>query len=575
QDFTVKSLAMQGNFLGGRFNVKGGAEGRYYGRGAGMQLSATGVARSAELAHLLHLPSSIALGGEMQWQLRARQARHAPDEFAERSCTIESDTKGMSIGLPAPIGKSADTVRPLRFDIDAPDDNQVLLHGSFGETRVLMRVAKGEEGFSLDRGGVRVDGQAAALPAHPGIRIEGNIERFVLDDWLKMKGDGSGKNKLSDYLRAANVRVGSFGFLGYTWTDVRTILQAGDESWRVDVAGEDVTGQLSIPYAVDAQPLKIELAKLNVGEHVSEHGGDASRAHGDEDPRELPAITGRVDEFSLDKRRVGAARFNLEKSLQGVKLTIGELRGPSFTATAQGTWLYGSDGTPTASLTLDVASTDVRETLRAFNFHDVISGKRANAHVALTWPGVIDENLLSRSSGSVKIEISDGQLLDVEPGPARLLGLMSIAALPRRLALDFGDVTEKGFRFDIAKADFELKNGDAYTNNLLLRGPAAEVGIVGRTGLAKRDYDLTAAAAGDIGGSLSVASTVVGGPVVGAAVLAFTRLFKEPLKGVTRRYYRIEGPWDNARIERIDKQEAKQDAAESAQDARDSGKKSE
>jgi uncharacterized protein YhdP len=111
-------------------------------------------------------------------------------------------------------------------------------------------------------------------------------------------------------------------------------------------------------------------------------------------------------------------------------------------------------------------------------------------------------------------------------------------------------------------ADFELRDGNAYTNNLFLTGPQAEVGIVGRTGLAKRDYDLTAVAAGDIGGSLSVASTVVGGPVVGAAVLAFTSLFKQPLKGVTRRYYHIGGPWDNPVVERIDKGIAKQDTAE-------------
>jgi uncharacterized protein YhdP len=110
-------------------------------------------------------------------------------------------------------------------------------------------------------------------------------------------------------------------------------------------------------------------------------------------------------------------------------------------------------------------------------------------------------------------------------------------------------------------ADFELRDGNAYTQNLLLSGPQAEVGIIGRTGLRTRDYDQIAVITGDIGGSLSVAGVVVGGPVVGAAVLAFSRLFKEPLKGVTRRYYRITGPWDDPLVERIEK-----DAAQSAQE---------
>ncbi|HTE39310.1 MAG TPA: AsmA-like C-terminal region-containing protein, partial [Steroidobacteraceae bacterium] len=232
----------------------------------------------------------------------------------------------------------------------------------------------------------------------------------------------------------------------------------------------------------------------------------------------------------------------------------------------------GNATTSKSSIELDVASTDVADTLRAFNYRDLITGKRANAHATLTWPGGVDDDLLGRSSGTVQIEMFDGQLLSVNPGGAgRMLGLLSIGALPRRLSLDFSDVTEKGFSFDKIHADFQFVDGDAFTNNLLLSGPQAEVGIVGRTGFGKRDYDQTAVVAGDIGGSLSVAGAVVGGPVLGAAVLAFSRLFKEPLKGVTRRYYRISGPWENPSVDRIDRQEARQENAEAAAAAAVSG----
>ena len=562
QDFTLKSLALRGAFLGGGVVVEGGADDRYYGRGAGMKLSANGTARGIELANLLHLPKSIRLGGAMQWKLDAEQTRHAPDAPAPRTVAVESDTKGLSIDLPAPVGKTADVARTLRFDVDAPDDDQILLHGALGDARALVRVAKDANGWHLDRGGLRLDSQAAALPAHEGLRLEGDIEKFVLDDWLKIKGDGSGAHTLSDFFRAANVRIGQLGFLGFTWSDVRAILQANEKAWRVDVAGRDIVGQLTIPFAPESgEPLRVALNKLNVGEHQSRGEG----ANANADPRDIPAIGGRVDELWLSGRRVGTARFELEKNAQGVLLKSGELRGQSFTATALGSWLENPGNTgSTSSVVIDVASTDVRETLRAFNFHDVISGKRANAHAELTWPGGIDEDLLARSSGKVGVEMADGQLLTVDPGAGRMLGLMSIAALPRRLALDFSDVTDKGFKFDTISGDFQLKNGDAFTDNLLVRGPAGETGIAGRTGLGEHNYELTAVVTGDIGGSLSVASTAVGGPVLGAAVLAFTRLFKEPLKGVTRRYYRIDGPWDNPVVERIDKDEAKKEEKQEA-----------
>jgi uncharacterized protein YhdP len=144
------------------------------------------------------------------------------------------------------------------------------------------------------------------------------------------------------------------------------------------------------------------------------------------------------------------------------------------------------------------------------------------------------------------------------------MGLASIAALPRRLALDFSDLTDKGLAFDTVRGDFDLRDGNAYTENLLLKGPAAEIGLIGRVGLKNKDYDQTAVVTGSVGNSLSipVASALVGGPVVGAAVLLFTQVFKEPLKGLARGYYRITGGWDNPTVERIKSAGAAAAAAE-------------
>jgi len=46
-------------------------------------------------------------------------------------------------------------------------------------------------------------------------------------------------------------------------------------------------------------------------------------------------------------------------------------------------------------------------------------------------------------------------------------------------------------------------------------------------------------------------------------VLLFSTVFKEPLSGLTRGYYRITGGWDEPRVERIGATQAKE-AAENA-----------
>jgi uncharacterized protein YhdP len=211
-------------------------------------------------------------------------------------------------------------------------------------------------------------------------------------------------------------------------------------------------------------------------------------------------------------------------------------------------------------------SNDLRSAMQQLNYADFIEARHGKLHADLQWPGGIDENFLGRASGAIELQVDDGQLLNLQPGAGRVLGLLSIAALPRRLSLDFRDLTDKGLRFDTIHGSFALKSGDAYTQDLLLRGPAAEIGMAGRMGFAKRDYDQTAVVTGSLGSSLPVAGTLAGGPVVGAALLLFTQIFKEPLKGVARGYYHITGSWENPTVERIDAEAAKENK-ESLSDA--------
>ena len=44
-----------------------------------------------------------------------------------------------------------------------------------------------------------------------------------------------------------------------------------------------------------------------------------------------------------------------------------------------------------------------------------------------------------------------------------------------------------------------------------------------------------------------------------SALLLFSQVFKEPLKGATRGYYRITGSWDDPQVKQIEAQELKDD----------------
>jgi uncharacterized protein YhdP len=239
------------------------------------------------------------------------------------------------------------------------------------------------------------------------------------------------------------------------------------------------------------------------------------------------------------------------RTAQGLSLDSAQVLSPWLRGDARGHWFITTDGQHSA-LDARVVSEDVAGALRALNYTPILEAKRGEVRADLTWPGGFTGNILAHASGAISVEAEAGQLVNVQPGAGRVLGLFSIAALPRRLALDFSDLTEKGLAFDMVRGDFELRDGNAHTSNLLLSGPAAEIGIAGRTGLRTRDYDQTAVVTGKLGASLPVAGALAGGPAVGAALLLFSQVFKEPLKGITRGYYRITGPWETPTVERID-----------------------
>jgi uncharacterized protein (TIGR02099 family) len=578
-DRALVSPGLQGRFLGGPVNLVLAAEADAAAHSTATVLTANGRALVGPLKEFLSAPDVVKMSGAAAWQMRARfvpppvrKADDVPLAGAAPATTamtqlyvIDSDLQGLGLALPDPVQKSASSTRPLHIEVELDGGPALTIRGSLGEVRTVARLKRLGGAWTFDRAGVRADGVAASIPGHEGVRIEGDIDTFVLEDWLTLKGAGSGPpggRRLSDYLKAANVRIGTFGLFGYRVSDVRGLLQATPAGWQIDVAGPDATGKVLVPYELGGTaPLTLEMERLVLASKGGGAGGQSTT-----DPRQVPPIQARINEFEIGGRKLGSVRAQLDRVPRGLTFTTFTAQSATFSAEAKGSWLANDGPTPAArgiatDVDLTLTSTDVQTTLKSLGYGDVVAGTRGLLQAKLSWPGGPDSQALGRASGTVHLEIDDGQMLDLQPGAGRMLGLLSVAALPRRLSLDFSDLTDKGLAFDAVRGDFELKGGDAYTDNLKLTGPAADIGIAGRTGLGTRDYDQTAVVSGNFGATLPVAGALAGGPVGAAAMLLFSQVFKEPLKGMTRGYYRITGNWDEPQVERVVASDAKEAAA--------------
>ena len=201
-----------------------------------------------------------------------------------------------------------------------------------------------------------------------------------------------------------------------------------------------------------------------------------------------------------------------------------------------------------------MVSSNVQQTMQQLDYLPGIESEQMVVEFDVSWSGGPKQNFLETLDGTVGVRLGSGQLNEVEPGAGRVFGLMSIVALPRRLSLDFSDVFERGFGFDEITGTFRLDDGQAYTCDLSLKGPAADVGIVGRTGLLAKNYEQTAVVSANVGNTLPVVGAVVAGPQVAAALLIFSQIFKKPLQEMGQIYYSIEGSWEDPVVDVVEAQ---------------------
>ncbi len=169
----------------------------------------------------------------------------------------------------------------------------------------------------------------------------------------------------------------------------------------------------------------------------------------------------------------------------------------------------------------------------------------------LSWQGGVEDFRLEDLIGTVSLKMGKGQFLKVEPGAARLLGLLSLQSLPRRISLDFRDIFTDGFAFDAIQGDVRFSQGVARTTDMALRGPAARIGMRGSVDLIKENQDLRLHIQPRLEDTVAVAGALLGGPVVGLGTFLANKLLKNPIGEAVTFEYDVTGSWVEPVVKKI------------------------
>jgi uncharacterized protein YhdP len=380
--------------------------------------------------------------------------------------------------------------------------------------------------------------------------IRGEIEHLDLGEWLAVEfPQGSGGGGLAESIAGGQLLIAEFSAPMLQIGDLGVELARAEDHWAFELASSRAAGSIDLPFQLyGKEPVVARLDHLRLGVDASEPEDGEERTPVTLHPARIPPLDIEIGSLRVGGIRLGSISARVLHEGDGIELIGLEGIGEGFMFQAEGRSRL-SETVDESRLSLKVRSEDVGETLSFMGFRRGMDSRDGRFDAEVAWRGGLRSDWLSAIAGNASIQIREGTLVGVEPGAGRVFGLLSLQALPRRLALDFKDVFGEGTAFDRISGDFEIRGGDAYTENLVMRGPAVDIGAIGRTGLVARDYEQTAVVGADLGRTLPVAGVVMGGPAVGAALYLLSEVLRKPFQA--QMTYRLSGPWDNPVIERL------------------------
>jgi uncharacterized protein YhdP len=274
------------------------------------------------------------------------------------------------------------------------------------------------------------------------------------------------------------------------------------------------------------------------------------------DPSAIPALAFDIDDFRLNDAALGQATFRSRPTATGMHIEQLRTSAGKQSVEITGDW-NGQGASARTRLALGIDSQDMGGLLAGLGFGGRVGGGQGTVRLDASWPGSPAAFSPGTLDGQLTVKARDGQLLEVEPGAGRVLGLLSITQLPRRLMLDFGDLFSKGFAFNELGGTVQFADGMARSDDMLIDGPSAAIGIRGTTNLRTEHFNQTVEVRPKTGNLLAAVGAIAGGPMGAAIGAAANAVLQRPLGQLGAKTYHVTGPWKDPEVKVVSREQGR------------------
>lgn len=489
---------------------------------------------------------------------------------------VESGLQGLGLDFPVPLQKAANATLPLKLQLSGlPSIDPLLLRDqikiSLGSTMAAhylrQKTVEKNAQWRVVRGGIGVN-VPPPLPDR-GLAAHVALQSLNVDEWQRVSseiaastgrdaapGRLDGVPDIGQYLEpeivAAQAR--SLFVMGKRLDNVVVGASHQNDTWQANIDSTQASGYVTWDSTAGAMgKVTARLATLTIPQSDASDVG--TLLEGKNTPTEIPSLNIVAENFELFNKKLGRLELvanNLKtQGMREWRINRLAIANEDANMTAAGKWLT-RDGQSKTDLTYALDVADAGKLLRRFGYPDVLRGGKGKLDGAINWTGLPFSLDIPSLSGQIHLDMAAGQFLKVDPGAAKLLGVLSLQSLPRRLTLDFRDIFSEGFSFDGVTATAAIERGVARTDNFKMRSVNAAVLIDGSADIAKETQNLHVAVIPEINaGAASVVYALAVNPVIGLGTFLAQLFLREPLARAFTYEYQISGPWQEPVVTKI------------------------
>ena len=459
---------------------------------------------------------------------------------------FDSNLVGLTSMLPPPFAKAASASLPLRVELRERPGRQGDLAVSLDNVASAQLLLDGGAPGGVSRGMVSL-GSPAALPTTNGMWIRGSLDLVDVDAWQRLLSGGAGD--VQPDLTGVDLQIGILDVNRRRFHDLKVEAIRHPAGWQATLAGREVAGQMSWASDGDGK-LTARLSKFVLPPIATEI--QAGKPGGGAEQR-LPSVDLVADSFTYEGKDLGRLTVLALPETSGWQLQRLEIANPESKFAMNGRWALGEISRTDVKVKLEVA--DLGKFFTRLGWPDSVQGGTALLEGPVAWRGNPTRFDIPSLSGQLKLEARDGRFRQIEPGVAKLLGILSLQALPRRISLDFRDVFSKGFSFDRISANLNITAGVADTQDFRMEGSAARVAMHGQVDLVRETQNLTVRVTPSLSESIAIAGAIVN-PAIGVAAYLAQKVLRDPFSQIASFDYSVTGNWADPVVARVSKSPA-------------------